>query len=227
MKYLILSLLVIFTAVHLYHSWKDDSKKRPFTKPFLIPLIAVFYLVCINNTEEINTVLLAALATSWLGDVLLIPTGIKWFAAGGISFLVSHISFICIFASLISFESVNLMYVIPAAAVYLITVFCIFRSLIPHNNNKPLFAAMCMYLLANGTMNIFAFTNMVGNPCPASISVYAGALLFFISDSCLFILKFHPNKKLIFKKHFTVMLTYVLGEFLITYGMILTQLINS
>ena len=73
-------------------------------------------------------------------------------------------------------------------------------------------------------MNVFAFMQLLSDPCLASAIAYIGAVLFFISDCSLFFVKFHKNRNIIFKRHFTVMLTYVLGEFLITQGvMMLTQ----
>ena len=48
-------------------------------------------------------------------------------------------------------------------------------------------------------------------------------MCFFTSDCTLYLVRYHKNKDLIFKKHFTVMLTYLLGEALITVGMLLIQ----
>ena len=50
---------------------------------------------------------------------------------------------------------------------------------------------------------------------------YAGAVLFFVSDCALFLVRYHKNKNLVYRRHFTVMLTYVLGELLITQGMLM------
>ena len=218
MKYLFLALLAGFFSVHLYHSWTDERKKRAITKPFLLPMIILYYVF---SVETINWVLIVALVTSWIGDILLIPKGIKWFASGGISFLISHIAFIFVYLPQIDFSVVNWFIVAPVACAYVAVVVWIFRLLIPHNDNKPLFGAMVFYILANATMNLFALMQLLSNPCAGSIVAYIGAVLFFISDSSLFLCNFHPNREFVFKRHFTVMLTYVLGEFLITQGMIM------
>ena len=47
------------------------------------------------------------------------------------------------------------------------------------------------------------------------------AILFFVSDSTLYLNKYYKKKDIIYKKHFTIMLTYLLGEFLITQGMLM------
>ena len=46
-----------------------------------------------------------------------------------------------------------------------------------------------------------------------------GALLFYISDTALFFVRFNKDSRL--KTHFLVMLTYSLGEFLIVLGLVL------
>ena len=220
MKYLFLALLAVSFAVHLYHSYKDDTKKRPYTKWILLLAIIGYYLC---SVEKPSAVLVAALATSWLGDVLLIPQGMAWFTAGGISFLISHILFIAVYVPNVDFQSVTWWAVALVALVYLTVAVLVFRALLP-TTSKSMIAPLFLYISANATMNVFAFMQFLSDPCLASAIAYIGAVLFFISDCSLFFVRFHKNKNIIFKRHFTVMLTYVLGEFLITQGvMMLTQ----
>ena len=56
-------------------------------------------------------------------------------------------------------------------------------------------------------------------PCLATAVTFIGAVLFFASDSTLFFVRFKKDGLL--KTHFLVMLTYILGEFLIVEGFIL------
>ena len=83
------------------------------TKPFLLLFLALYYVF---SVDKISLVLLFALLTSWLGDVLLIPKGHKWFSAGGVSFMVSHFLFIAVYIERISFAEVLWLPVIVAAA---------------------------------------------------------------------------------------------------------------
>lgn len=220
-KYGFLLALVVFSVFHLKDSWTDDSKKRARTKGFLLPMIVGYYLsaVFINHETKFSWVLVLALVTSWIGDVLLIPKGNGWFTAGGIAFLVSHISFIFVYATNISFAGVDWAIVAPVALVYIAIVTYILKLLKP-TTPKIMFVPMFLYLLTNGTMNVFALMQLVSNPCAGSAVAYAGAVLFFISDCTLYLVRFY-EKDVIFKKHFTVMLTYILGEALITYGVVL------
>lgn len=219
LKYVFLVLLAAASVVHLIGSWRETHKMRMVTKPMLLIFILLYYL-CALPREQWSVLLILALATSWLGDVLLMPSGNKWFVMGGISFLISHLLFISVYVSNIDFASVNWRLVVPAALVYYgigLAVILALRKTTP----KAMLAPMYLYLIANSTMNVFAFMQMLTRPCTGSVLAMVGAILFYISDCTLFLVRYHKNKDLIFKKHFTVMLTYILGEFLIAYGMVL------
>ena len=70
-------------------------------------------------------------------------------------------------------------------------------------------------------MNIFAMMQLLSRPSPAAAVAYIGALLFFASDCCLFLVRYGKRPDIVFKKHFTVMLTYLLGELLIVVGILM------
>ncbi len=217
-----LALLAIVSVIHLVDSWRDDSKRRKYTKPFLLIFIICYYICAVfENGLSPDKLLIAGLVTSWLGDVLLIPNGNKWFVAGGISFMATHVLFILVYATNnIVFSSVKWWIVIPAAVVYYGISAVIICNLKP-STPKMMLIPMYFYLICNSTMNVFALMQLVAGPCKGSIIAYVGAVLFFISDCTLFLVRYHKNKDLIFKKHFTVMLTYILGELLITHGVLI------
>ena len=215
--YVFLALFCAVSCVHLVHSWRDEPKKRAYTKPFLLPLLIGFYVFA---AKSVSPVLLAALLTSWLGDVLLIPKGTKWFVMGGLSFLASHVLFMCVYLPRLGFSPWNLWVLLPAAAVYYgisVKVTLTLRETLP----KMMLVPMILYLLANSTMNLFALLQLLTLRSVGAGVAYAGAVLFFASDCTLYLVRYHKNKDLIFKKHFTVMLTYLLGEALITVGVLL------
>lgn len=216
-KYIVLGLLAVVSCVHLYHSWIDDSKKRKYTKPFLLLLIIAYYIL---SASDVSVILIIALAASWLGDVLLIPKGNGWFTAGGISFMITHFLFIAVYAMQVDFSNVIWPAVVVAAVVYYGISAVIIKTLTP-STPKVMLIPMYVYLLANSTMNVFALIQLISLRTPGAIVAYIGAVLFFISDCTLFLVRYHKNKNLIFKKHFTVMLTYIAGELLITQGIIM------
>lgn len=209
-----LAVFVISTAVHLYASLKKDTKLRNITKPFILLSLLGFYVL---EASFVSVFIILALAFSWLGDVLLMPKGTKWFTAGGIAFMISHAFFIAGYCRDIVFTAIPVWLIAALGAFFVITVGYIFSTLKPHLP-KALFYPMFLYLLINGAMNCFAIFRCVSNPTAATITTAIGAALFFISDSSLFFVRFNKESRM--KTHFVVMLTYSIGEFLIVLGLL-------
>lgn len=220
--YLYFAFFVIFTGIHLYASYiRRDSLRAP-TKPIILLCILGMYLEWMHFKGLVpSPYVVFALTTSWLGDVLLIPKGVKWFTLGGIAFWVSHFLFIqSYWESGIVFANIHPLLIVLVVAAYVPAVVVIFTKLkkwLP----KALFYPMFFYLLTNGTMNMFAWFRLMSGSCsPLSGLVTAlGALMFFISDSTLFFVRFDKNSSV--KTHFLVMLTYSVGEFLIVLGLMM------
>lgn len=205
-----LILLAAVSAVHLWGPWD-----RKISKPFLLLLIAAYYITSVVN---VNYFLVVALLTSWLGDVLLMPRGDGWFTAGGISFMISHFLFITVYTGRIDYFLVRWYIVIPAAVIYL-GISAVIIKLVKPTTPKIMVIPMYIYLVANSSMNIFALMQLMSNPGAAGIVAYIGAVLFFASDCTLFMVRYYKNGY--FKSHFWVMLTYILGELMITQGIIM------
>lgn len=215
MNIFFLAVFAISSIIHLYASLKSNKKLRAYTKGFILIGLLGWYC-CVAS--PVLCIVVAAIATSWLGDVLLIPHGTKWFTAGGISFLASHLCFAFAYMANINFAVIPVWAIIAIALVYFTIACFVFKGLRPHLP-KALFYPMFVYLLANGTMNCFAFYQLLSVPCTATIITFIGAVLFFISDSTLFYVRF--KKDSVFKNHFIVMLTYIIAEFLIVWGLVL------
>ena len=161
--------------------------------------------------------IILALIFSWLGDVLLMPKGVKWFTAGGIAFMISHVFFILGYLKDVNFAAIPVWLVILLAVFFVSVVTYIFSKLKPHLP-KALFYPMFLYLLINGAMNCFAIFRWVSVPSAATLTTAIGAALFFISDSSLFFVRFNKESRM--KTHFLVMLTYSIGELLIVLGLL-------
>ena len=205
-----LALLLFASIMNLFY-----PKHKNVSKAFLVPMILVYYLTSVN---DVDAILVAALAASWLGDVLLMPQGNAWFTAGGISFMLSHFLFIGVYVSRIDFSLVRLYCIIPAVVLYAGVSAVIIRILKP-SMPKNMVIPVYIYLLANSAMNVFSLMQLICNANAASLIAYIGALLFFVSDCTLFIVRYYKNGK--FHSYFLCMLTYILGEFLITQGIIM------
>ncbi|MCR4563625.1 MAG: lysoplasmalogenase [Clostridiales bacterium] len=214
MNYAFLAVFIISTAVHLYASHKKDTKLRNITKPFILLSLLGFYVLSARN---VYWEIVLALIFSWLGDVLLMPKGTKWFTAGGIAFMISHGFFIAGYCREIDFSAIPVWLIVILAVFFVSAVTFIFSKLKAYLP-KPLFYPMFLYLLINGAMNCFAIFRLAGNPVQATVITAVGAALFFISDTSLFFVRFNKDSRL--KTHFIVMLTYSIGEFLIVLGLL-------
>ena len=214
MKYVFLAIFIIATVIHLDASAKKNRRLRNITKPFILLALLGFYLFA---AEKILPEIVLALVFSWLGDVLLMPHGVKWFTAGGIAFMVSHLFFILGYLKDIAFRTLNPVVVILFALLFICAVIFVFSRL-KESLPRRLFYAMFLYLLLNGAMNCFAIYRLLCNPCAATAITCIGAVLFFISDASLFFVRFNKSGRL--QTHFLVMLTYSLGELLIIIGLL-------
>ena len=214
MKYVFLAVFLVSTAVHLYASLRKDTRLRNMTKPFILLSLLGFYVLA---ARSVSAAVVLALLFSWLGDVLLIPKGVKWFTAGGIAFMISHAFFVAAYTKDVVFSRIPVFLIVLLAVFFAAAVAFIFSKLKPHLP-KALFYPMFLYLLINGTMNCFAIFRCVSAPSAATLTTAIGAALFFVSDTALFFVRFKKDGRL--KTHFLVMLTYSIGEFLIVLGLI-------
>jgi len=214
MSIIYLVLFVTMSVIHLYASLKNDQYFRALTKSTLILLLLGFYL---ESTGIVIMTLVFALLFSWLGDLFLLGKGLKWFTAGGIAFIVSHLMFIATYCNYIYWESVPVAVMIVLAAIFAVAVCIVFKNLKQYLMPQ-IVVPMFLYLLVNGAMNCFALYRLIGNFCMGSAITAIGAILFFVSDTALFFVRF--NKNSVMKSHFLVMCTYLLGEFLIVFGLL-------
>ena len=214
MKIVFLAVFFVSTAVHLYASLRKDTRLRNITKPVILLSLLGFYVLA---ARSVSAAIVLALVFSWLGDVLLIPRGIKWFTAGGIAFMISHAFFVLGYTRDVVFSRIPVFLIILLAVFFAAAVAYIFSKLRPHLP-KALFYPMFLYLLINGAMNCFAIFRCVSGPSAATVTTAIGAALFFVSDTALFFVRFKKDGRL--KTHFLVMLTYSIGEFLIVLGLL-------
>ena len=214
MKQVFLAVFVVSTAIHLVASIRKDTKMRNYSKPFILLSLLGFYVLAARAP---SAAVILALIFSWIGDILLIPKGDKWFTAGGLSFMISHAFFIAGYWKDIVFSRLAVPLIVLLAAFFAVVVSFIFSKLKPYLPTA-LFYPMFLYLLINGAMNCFAIFRCVSLPTAATITTAIGAALFFVSDSSLFFVRFKKDGRL--KTHFLVMLTYSIGEFLIVLGLL-------
>lgn len=225
MQFLFLIVFVSLSIIHLSFCYQGKDSLRTHTKGFLVPFLLIYYLIsCSVNSINFNSMILSALLTSWIGDVMLLRSKFCYFIIGGISFVAAHLCFIPLYCSFIDWSTVQILVLIVAGIIYMACAFTVFHVL-----NKalpqPFFYAVLLYLMINAAMNIFAIAFGFSQKNLGGLLVVIGSALFFCSDVVLFLVRFHQKGKVL-KGHFIIMMTYISAEFLITQGYFICQLIN-
>ena len=214
--YIILALFAAAAVINLIGAAKHNAAMSNASKPALLSLLCLYCLSV--GFPEPDLLLIGALFACFVGDVLLMLEGDLWFTAGGISFFIGHVLLTVTFILRTDLSSAPLSVIVSAAAVYAaLSVFVMAAA--KKRAPKMMFLPMLLYLLCNSTTNVFALTRLTVTPGVTAALSYAGAVLFFLSDCSLFLLRYGNEKKRFYKTDFFVMLTYISGVLLITLGL--------
>lgn len=184
-----------------------------FCKPLLMPVLLALLL----QSEAVRHFtfsqwMVAGVALSWVGDVLLIKGDQPWFFMAGLgSFLLAHISYIVYFNKLrtLSFGQWAKAYwwVLIAVALYAVSLFV---RLKPFLGNMLI--PVLLYTVVITGMLLLALALRGQLPGKVAVKFGAGAALFVASDSILAYNKFAaavPQAGLL------IMLTYGIAQWLL------------
>lgn len=187
-----------------------------YLKPLLIPFL--FYAVVKSDPFETKKWLLSALLFSWIGDCILMfaDKGDLYFIFGLIAFLIAHILFIRLFfrQKTEKKHSKNPLFWIGFILVITYLV-CMLSFLLPTLGNLKM--PVGIYAMTISIMLIIALKGALNWENNAKYIVLLGAAFFVTSDSILAINKFHSP---IAMANFWIMLTYLIAQFCITYGIL-------
>jgi len=223
----LLYILAFFTVLNLYANYKYDFVLELASKPFLIPILEIyFYLNTREVTQEykksLTNFILIALSLAWMGDVLLLFQTYNplFFMLGLGSFLISHILYILTFKKSLQNKELGetkglLIRAIPFIGTAILMLTFLYQWL-----DAVMLFAVPLYVLIIVTMAFMAMER-TGKVLKASAEyVFVGAVLFMVSDSLLAIDIFVKNLVIPYAPVF-VMLTYVAAQALIVYGMMI------
>lgn len=215
-----LFIFVIIVIADLLAVIKELKKLEYIAKPLLMPTLALYFVFrsFMNGT---NWLIILALLFGCSGDILLmLENKEKWFMFGMIGFLIGHIFYISAFLisigdNLINFPIWGLILISPV----LIILFFTFPKYRRHMGEFkiPIYIYMTVILLMHFTSILrLALFNIY---CLCFILVYIGSLLFIFSDSLIAINTFKEDAEI---SHFYIMITYILGQFLIIQGILIS-----
>lgn len=191
----------------------DELLLRCFTKPLLMPVLAVALLV--NIAPHIKPVRMIAIGLffSFLGDVLLLND--NYFIPGLICFLLTHIFYIIYFAGIANkngwYLKKNPWILLPVVAYTIGLVGFLLPKLGTMTMPVAVYAGVISFMLAS-CINLYRQIKK-----PAYIYLITGACFFVLSDSLLAINKFYQPFSY---SGLAVMITYALAQYLIVKGTI-------
>jgi uncharacterized membrane protein YhhN len=225
-EYIFLALFFILVIIELFAEFKDNKKIEYYTKPLLMPMLILFYIFGVveaSSISDVNWFIIIALIGGCAGDIFLMLENVdKWFIFGMGSFLINQIFYIMAFFVSITdysaFDSWGLFLLAPAI---LILIFTVPRFI---KNTEDMKIPVLVYMTAIFIMHIAALLRIADPEIQGLpfILVYVGSISFIFSDACIAVNKWageFVNARLI------IMTTYVLAQFYITLGVLLTAIL--
>ena len=219
----LLILFAILSFINLFAEYTNHVLLIFISKPLLLTMLSLyFYLNTKRNKTKFKRYILLALIFSIIGDTLLMfvenpPAKEEFFLFGLGSFLLTHIFYMLAF---INFP--NAKKGLIQQNKYMLIFFFIFLigniAFLWSGLNKDLKIPVIIYSTAIVAM-IASCLNLKGILAKNIFEIILlGAILFLISDSLIGINKFKSDQIHLWQARLLIMLTYLLGQLLITIG---------
>lgn len=182
------------------------------TKPLLMPILIFIYL---NSAKDINYFVVLALIFGFFGDVFLMLNS-KLFFIGAVSFLVGHLFYIAAFLQGIHYKS-NSFAIFILAMPYVFYGLYLYKELFAYIKNMKIVAIAYifieLFMSFSCLQRVFVMENF------SFVVSLIGSILFIISDT---ILAYNNFKAKIKDAGLYIMLTYIIGQFLIVLGFVIS-----
>ena len=220
-KYTSLSLhlvLLIIVVIELTGRYTDNIRLEYPVKPLIMIWMTIYFLI--YSRKKIFTIpVLLAFFFSWMGDNFLMFSGMNelFFFAGVGGFFLAQLSYIYIFSRYSEENRRGYLRKKPwLITFFLLYVGGIYIVLLPGLEGimKPVILVYALSLMAMSMMAL----NRRGRVNPPSFRyVFAGSILFLLSDSMIAINKFSMEFSL---AGFWIMITYISAQYLIMRGLV-------
>lgn len=205
------ALFFIAAIADVYAIISSNEIVETYAKPMLLTLLAVVYLVSANKPVFWYVL---GMFFCFVGDVLLMFKGANFFMYGLAAFLVGHIVYIKI---TVSFLPKDLTFKMITSAFPFVILFGVLMYFIYPNLNEMLLPVV-VYGVTISTFGSVAFLNYRIEKSTENLWLFIGAILFILSDSLIAINKFYEPNDLY---GVSIMITYILAQFLICKAMIM------
>jgi len=208
---IIIFIAAILLAVLLYHIKRNNQKSALLTKTVLSSLFVVVALVQPHLISGYYNFLLAGLIFCLLGDIFLALPQKGMFLAGLVVFLTGHVLYIVGFLRVTEIGQWagmgSLVIIVVGGLVYFRLRTYLGRMKIP-----VIFYMIVISVMMAGAWSIFRDCSLAGS---GRIMIFAGALLFYVSD--LFLAR-HRFLKEEFSNRLTGLPLYYSGQFLLAFS---------
>jgi uncharacterized membrane protein YhhN len=220
----LLNLFLLVSAGEIISTLIEIPLLHFVCKPALLPILGLYYCTSIREQHgELSIAVLLAVLFSWAGDVLLMfqQNGELFFMLGLISFLTAHVFYIFAYRQHQSGDDSKTLKGLQRIRFGFPIVFAGFGLLsILYKHLGPLQIPVIIYA---GVLTIMALVALFryGKTTTSSFSfVFAGAILFMMSDSLLAINKFLEPLPF---EGFWIMITYIGAQYFIVRGLLKHQ----
>ena len=213
---LFLSIYLGCSVFYLLITAFNQEEIARVVKPFLLPIL----LVAVYFSESFKTkkIVMTALIFSWIGDVILLfaDKGEIYFILGLVAFLISHLFYIVLFNKQTIIKSISNKLSFGAGIGLILIYFSVMiGTLGPKLGSLTL--PVVIYAVVISTMLYYALKGSYQwNSIPYN-SVLIGAVFFISSDSILAFNKFYQP---IPQASFSIMITYLLAQYIIVWGIL-------
>ena len=206
--------LLLFFTVYLLFIFFDYSSIHQWMKPFLIPSLLFFYLINLKGKPQLK--LIGALLLSAVGDALLMFNGPDFFIFGLVAFLFAHILYVFIFKSFLKRLIINRFILLCSFLIGLYYVL-LMRFLWPSLGDMKIPVLAYAFVISMMLWLSLQVSQALGT---SAKYIFLGAFFFVFSDTLLSLQLFHTD---FYRAHLFVMLTYLLAQVLLVYGLIYVE----
>lgn len=209
--FVFLGLFTLASIIQCYFAFVENDKYRKITKPICLAFLSISAILFVPTSPLVYIAALCGL----VGDILLLSQKKIFFVFGTLAFLAGHFLYISQIILLYNFTlSPYVLIFVPVGLLVL--------AFLLYPLDKKLAGPVTIFgnyyipfLFVCLTASIILFIN--GKLGGLFISI--GYVLFIVSDLFLIFSSFvKPNIK---RKHFYVMLSYLLAQFFIIFGFVL------
>ena len=224
-EYIFLVLFLIDAIIHIFGIVKENQKIIYCTKPLLMILLAAYYTLGTIALNTFDWLMLVAILCGCSGDTfLMFKDNDKYFLLGMLSFMLGHIFYIISFTLYIGVDMI--LFPVLGLLLFLPTLIILYFTF-PRFKDKmgDMKIPVMVYMGVIMTMNLFTIFRLskIGLFCPCFFLTYLGSVLFILSDSLIAVNIFDDKK--VKNVRIYIMVTYILGQFLIAQGVLMTGLL--